>query len=651
MGRRARGRGRLIWRMAWRLLRSRKGSYLSAVTLISLTGVVLGVASLLVIFSITSGFEEVFRDKLLGVYPHAIVIGGGADVIDYRQTERLLLGIEGVTHASAATYDEMMISHRGRRAGVLIKGIQHGDSPANVQLQDRLQGSGGLDSLNRSLEVTRTGREIRASRSVGGVDWAVVAWPDGPLQVLPPCVEEAPEKDALVRIQLTPGTAGDVVIEDGLESQVVTIGPDDEGRSAYFRVFDGFLGIQIGDDVYLDSTEPGGLYTIVIHDARRHSRIEDRSPRRAEAPATVRLINATDGPLVLASGDAYERALPGADAHIQVAAHRLPGVILGIELARTLRVETGDEVNLVSPLQGMSRFFRSTPGTRPIADRFEVVGILDLGFYEYDSRLAIIDFDQALRFLHRGDRARWVEVTTEDILDLDDTLEQVEASLALFRLDDLHAAATAMAERTTRIREGLSPPEEITGGVARMAWLQDLVETVRYGPTDMMTLGVRQDYRIVTWREMNRAMFSAMQRQRLVLSLFFLIIIMVAASNIVGSQTMMVREKLREISILKVLGLTRGDVRNIFTIHGLAIGGGGAVLGLGVGAAIGLALDRIGFPLDPVVYYVSRLPVALRWGDMLFVTAAAVVLVFTAVIIAAARAAQRTPVEGLTELE
>ncbi len=53
---------RLIWRMAWRLLRSHKGPYLSAVTLISIGGVVLGVASLVVIFSFTSGFEEVFRD-------------------------------------------------------------------------------------------------------------------------------------------------------------------------------------------------------------------------------------------------------------------------------------------------------------------------------------------------------------------------------------------------------------------------------------------------------------------------------------------------------------------------------------------------------------------------------------------------------------
>ncbi|MFH1530975.1 MAG: FtsX-like permease family protein [Pseudomonadota bacterium] len=647
---RSRVRSRLIWRMAWRLLRSHKGPYLSAVTLISLGGVVLGVAALLVIFSITSGFEEVFREKLLGVYPHAIAIGGGADVADYRGAERRLRKVEGVTHASAATYDEMMISHRGRRAGVLIKGIQRDDSPACVQLRDRTT-VGDLDELGRTLEVVRTGSEVHATRSVGGVDWTAIAWSDGSLQVLPPCVEEAQEKDALVRIQLPPGETGGITLDDGLESQVMTISDDEHGRSPYLRVFDGALTIRFDGFEHMVLTEAGGIYTVVIHGAARRTRLTDTPPRRAETPATLHLVNATGDTLNLASGDHEVPVPPGEDVRIAVAERRLPGVVLGVGLAGTLRVGLGDEVNLVSPLQGMSRFFRSTPGARPIADAFEVVGILDLGFYEYDSRLAIIDFDQALRFLHRGDRARWVEIITEDILDLDDTLDRVEAALARFRLDDLHRAASAMADRTTRIRQSLTPAEDLRGGVARLAWLQDLIETVRYGPSEMMTLGIQQDHRIVTWREMNRAMFTAMQRQRLVLSLFFLIIIIVAASNIVGSQTMMVREKLREISLLKVLGFTHRDVRNLFTIHGIAIGGGGALLGLVVGAAIGLALDRIGFPLDPVVYYVSRLPVALRWGDMLFVTGAAVVLVFAAVLIAASRAARRTPVEGLTELE
>lgn len=647
---RTRVRRRLIWRMAWRLLRSHKGPYLSAVTLISLGGVVLGVASLLVIFSITSGFEEVFREKLLGVYPHAIAIGGGADVTDYRAAERLLRKVPGVTHVSAATYDEMMISHRGRRAGVIIKGIQRDESPASAQLRDRTT-VGDLDQLGRGLEVLRDDRVVRAIRSVGGVDWTAVAWPDGSLQVLPSCVEETPEKDALVRLQLPPDTSGPVRLDDGLEMQIVTVDPEESGRTRYLRVFDGAVTITFDETEYMAVTEPGGIYTVLLHEGSRRMRLVDSPPRRSEAPPSLRLANATAEPMTLVSGDVTIEVPAGEVGHLTVAESRLPGVVLGVELAKTLGVKVGGAVNLVSPLQGMSRFFRSTPGSRPIADSFEVVGILDLGFYEYDSRLAIIDFDQALRFLHRGDRARWVELSTEDILDLDDTLDRVEAALALFRLDDLHRAAAALSERTSRVREGLTPAEDIHGGVARMAWLQDLVETVRYGPSETMTLGIQQDHRIITWQEMNRAMFTAMQRQRLVLSLFFLIIIIVAASNIVGSQTMMVREKLREISLLKVLGFTRGDVRNLFTIHGLAIGGGGALMGLGVGAAIGLALDRIGFPLDPVVYYVSKLPVALRWVDMFFVTAAAIVLVFAAVLIAASRAARRTPVEGLTELE
>ncbi|MBM4372996.1 MAG: hypothetical protein FJ098_15185, partial [Deltaproteobacteria bacterium] len=482
---------RLIWIMAWRLLRSRRGPYLSAVTLVSLAGVVLGVASLLVIFAITSGFEEVFRDKLLGVYPHAIVIGGGADVADYRTVERLAMTAPGVVHAAAATYDQMMISHRGRRAGVLIKGIRREDSPAIRQLRERLSG-GDLDGLDASLSLRREGPVVHATRSPGGLDWVVVAWPDGDLEVLPPCVEEIPREDALLRVQVPPGRRITVTLEDPLEAHSLDVAPEDDGRTPWVRVFAGeVLAMVDGTRVVLD-VAPGRAWTLAVSGDRWHL-AEDRPPRRGDTPSHVSLVNLGREALSLRSGPGTELAIPGGTARVEVAGSFLPGVILGVELAATLGVGSGDEVSLVSPLQGLDRFLRETAGSRPVADTFRVAGLLDLGFYEYDSKLALIDFEQALRFLHRGDRARWVEITTRDLLELEEITRSLEASLASFRLDDLHAASAGMARRTSRILEDLPPPAEPSGGVARAAWLQDLAESLRYGPAELLGLGIRQD--------------------------------------------------------------------------------------------------------------------------------------------------------------
>jgi ABC-type lipoprotein release transport system permease subunit len=637
----------IIWLTAWRMLRSTKGRYLSGVTLISLAGVVIGVSSLLVIFGITSGFEDMFRDKLLGIYPHAVIIGGGADVTSYRAVELAAKQTSGVLDAAPATYDEMMISFRGRSEGAIVKGVAQ-ESLLARSLQSKIEGAGVAD-LATELVVSKHGQIVSVEKSDGGVAWTLIGWPNEEIQRLEPCVEELPSDMVKLRLVLESPQEVECILEGLFEVSRAKIFAT--GESSYQEVSPGLVTGTCGDRHFTSELTPGTINTLILLDDGAQVLLEDSPPGRSTVPATVRLLNLSKTSLTLSSCQQVLPVQAGERGSIQVCESLLPGIILGIGLAKNLDVELGDHVSLVSPLQGMSRMFRGPKGTRPVVDTFTVAGVINLGYYEYDTKIVILNFKQALRFLHRGDRARWVEVITQDIFNLDSTLKDLEVSMARFSLDDLHKAARSSYSRRARAMEAIPAPDEGASGLQMASYIDRLITELRFGPVEVMNLGMEQDYRLISWTEMNRSMFVAMQRQRLVLSLFFLIIIIVAAFNIVGSQSMMISEKLREISMLKVIGFSPRDIRRVFTIHGLVIGGLGAFLGLGIGVGLGLFLDKIGFPLDPVVYYVDKLPVSLRYGDMIFVTVAAFLLVYIAVLIAASRAAAKTPLEGLTELE
>lgn len=632
----------LIWLTAWRMIRARKGGYLSAVTVISLLGVVIGVASLLVIFSIVSGFEDIFRDKLLGIYPHAIIIGGGADVTTYKEVENSTRRVSGVKDAAAATYDEMMISARGRSEGVIVKGLQ-AESLLARSLEEKMV-DGSLASLARDLTWTWEEGRLNITSPIGGADWTFVRWPNSLPMLLRPCVEEEPDDGAALRLALEPELEGSCLVEGLFDSRQMEF----TAQSSHVLLNPGLTTITCGTVSRELNLEVGQISTLVLTREGESHLLNDLPPGRNPVPGRIKVLNLGSDPLTVTLDQSSVPVAPGREQTFNLEEARLPAVVLSIGLAEKLRVKPGDEVSLVSPLQGMSRMFRGPKGSRPVADKFQVSGILEIGYYEYDSKLVLMDFEQALRFLHRGDKARWVEVITGDIFRLDDIIDRIKTSLADFTLPELHHAVAELTRRRTLME--LEGPRD-GSATSMLQYVYSTFQEMRYGPAEVMSLGLKEDYRVISWREMNRSMFVAMQRQRIVLSLFFMIIIIVAAFNIVGSQSMMVAEKLKEISMLKVLGFTPRDVRRVFTIHGLVIGGLGALAGLASGLGIGFFLDQVGFPLDPVVYYVDKLPISLRYGDMIFVTLAAFLLVYIAVLIAASRAAARTPVEGLTELE
>jgi lipoprotein-releasing system permease protein len=265
------------------------------------------------------------------------------------------------------------------------------------------------------------------------------------------------------------------------------------------------------------------------------------------------------------------------------------GIVLGAELARALGLRLGDPVVVIVP-QGTL-----TPaGTLPRLKSFKVVGIFEVGMFEFDSGLALIDLDDA-KLLYRMDGVSGVRL----------------------KLDDLFAAPAVA--------------RELTG-----------------------TLKV--DAEIRDWTRSHANFFRAVQIEKRVMFIILTLIIAVAAFNIVSAQVMTVTDKLADIAILRTIGASPGSIMTIFIVQGALIGMigtligviGGVLLALNVGVVVP-AIERVlnvQF-LDKSVYYISELPSDLQRGDVVTIALIAMALALLATIYPAWRAARVNPAEAL----
>jgi lipoprotein-releasing system permease protein len=226
-------------------------------------------------------------------------------------------------------------------------------------------------------------------------------------------------------------------------------------------------------------------------------------------------------------------------------------------------------------------------GMLPRTRTFRVAGIFRLGLYNFDNSWALLDIHQAQRLLGVGDEAMYVESKVTDFFGVERTEIDV---------------------------------------------LQKL------GP----------DYGSMSWKEMNRSLFSAFWLEKVVTTIFISFIVGVAALNIVASQIMIVMNKTRDIAILRSMGASPKSIRSIFMMQGAIIG----VLGTAVGAALGVAtswvLDHyrvVSIPED--VYQVAYVPFKLLPSDFALVVIAAPFICFLATLYPAWRAARLVITEAL----
>ncbi len=159
------------------------------------------------------------------------------------------------------------------------------------------------------------------------------------------------------------------------------------------------------------------------------------------------------------------------------------------------------------------------------------------------------------------------------------------------------------------------------------------------------TLG--PEYRVQDWKELNKALFSALKLEKIAMFFILVIIVLVASFSIVGNLIMVVIEKAKEIAILKTLGSSNRAVMKIFITQGFFIGLVGTSLGLALGLGACWLGMTYGVPLDPDVYYIDKLPIQVEPWSVVVVGFSGVAISVVATIYPAFIAARMRPVKGL----
>jgi len=261
------------------------------------------------------------------------------------------------------------------------------------------------------------------------------------------------------------------------------------------------------------------------------------------------------------------------------------GVVLGKLLAARFNKYPGDSINLLS--SGGGKMNPVTGGFVPKVERFEVTGIVSTGMYEYDNSYVFVALDKAQNLAGLGAGVTGIEVKTAD---------------------RWQAAGIA------------------AGLVRALGW----------------------PYRTVDWEEQNHSLFQALKLEKLGMGVILLLIVLVAAFNIVSTLTMVVADKTKEIGILKAMGMPAKSIRRIFFAQGLVIGVVGTALGLVLGFAAALALDKYQFiKLDAQVYFIDHLPVSTQPMDVMWIVIASIAIAAIATVYPSVQASRLFPIEAI----
>jgi lipoprotein-releasing system permease protein len=155
-------------------------------------------------------------------------------------------------------------------------------------------------------------------------------------------------------------------------------------------------------------------------------------------------------------------------------------------------------------------------------------------------------------------------------------------------------------------------------------------------------------YRTQDWMNMNAPLFNALKLEKLALTLILLLIVIVAAFNIVSTLVMVVTDKTREIGVLKSMGMTPRRILRLFMVQGLVIGVVGALIGGSLGGIVTYVVDRFKLISIPgEIYFINHLPVKIDALDVVFIIVATILISFLATVYPAWQAARMDPVEAI----
>ena len=266
------------------------------------------------------------------------------------------------------------------------------------------------------------------------------------------------------------------------------------------------------------------------------------------------------------------------------------GVVLGLDLAQLLGVSIGEKVVLMAP-QGQ---FTPT-GVVPRIKQFKVVGLFQIGMYEYDAGLALIHMDDAAKLYRMGDNVSGLRLKLNDLFD-----------------------APQMSAKLTQKLDG--------------------------------------NYFVTDWTQQHANFFKAVQLEKKVMFIILTLIVAVAAFNIVSTLVMAVTDKRADIAIMRTFGASPRSIMGIFIVQGALIGIIGTLIGAAVGILIALNIDSI-IPfienlfkvqfLAKDVYYISDLPSKLDWNDVITIVVMSFMLSLLATLYPSYKASTLNPAEAL----
>lgn len=648
------------WLLAWRIVRARKSRFLNVITTVAIVGIAFGVLMLTIVLSVTGGFQDTFRERILGLHPHLLVWPRDDSFTDYRAAIEELELDERVIAATPATYDDMMLAHGDHRAGAVVKGVDV-RSVGKVLDVESLLTSGALVPLDEEPRARVDGDQILIDNFVQETSWTLVVW--GADQVLMvPDTEGQPLPDecflSIVHANAALGNI-DIAIKESKAARAAGLKPGGISRPVLLPAGTATLELgeqSSGQDPALES---GGryLYILAAHSAGLLITQEKHRPAPGEArvrvvdarPSGARALTATADTTRLHTGP----LTGGGTLHdSRMVAARPPGIILGTALAERLSASVGDLIAVSSTSRGLANGGTAPMGMAPTSGRFRVEGVFKSGYFDYDKRFALVGFSAAIRFLGTGDRAKWLEVKVDDVFQIDSRKQAVMDILQPYSLGAFSGDISTSASRVDAVLNGEVSQFVIEEPDSALGLLRNSAQVLTVLRTSMPhTFSRQNEYSVITWQEVNQPLFQALKLQKLVLSIFFLIIIVVAAFNIVGTQIMMVHQKTREIAILKALGANRKSVRRVFLIQGFIVSSLGAFIGLVLGLGSCLLLDWIGYPLEPEVYLIDHLPVTIELAEIGIVCVAALMLTFVATLYSANRAGRLLPVDGIRYIE
>ncbi|MFP4599845.1 MAG: FtsX-like permease family protein [Persicimonas sp.] len=336
------------------LMAKKRTQVVSIITLISIGGVALGVTALIVVLSVMGGFKADLQNKILGTKAHVVVQDAkDGDIVEADEIAQRVMQVDGVTGAEPYIEAELMISSPTNLSGVVLRGVD----------PDRV---GQVSDLPEAIDKGK----------------GELSYLEDPAPLLDELAEDRDRDidEILDRIDKE---------RDDYEDEKDKVGGDEKGSRQLPEPETGQAesaedGSSAGDD-------QAGMPPIIGEEDQKEQ--EDAEDEEDSGMPPI------FGDGEDAGDDKPDDELPGGS---------LPGILIGPELARSLQVDLGDEVNIVTPDGEMG-----PTGMMPRSRPFRVVGVFRTGMYEYDANYAYTTFSDAAAFLNR-EGATGVEIKTVD---------------------------------------------------------------------------------------------------------------------------------------------------------------------------------------------------------------------------------------------